>query len=456
MRVLGQLEFEPVDHQYNFYVQDRWQINPKVTLNLGVRYDYQDAVPQTKNAFAPRLGIAWDPTGNGTTVIRVGGGKFYQLQGLGVVETFMTSGVISPVNLFDIEVDTDLAERGELPAHPCLNPVGNNGLAAISPACRAVLEATRPQIAAGAFVNANPTIEGDRVLPYIWSFSGGIKQQLAANVAVSIDYVGNRGRDQTTLLDINVGPTNPATGRITRLGVDGFDPNGTIVPASARNRTFRRVLQYTTDERFNTDFNSLEIGLEKRMSNRWSGRVAYTLARARDVGAISDYLNPRGDYGRASTDNRHALAMSANADVWKGLGAGLVFRAYSGYPINEVVGRDVNGDNNTGNVDRPVAGVDDQAPLPGGRPGTILSALDANGRAVRNGIDGEKTVLLDGRVQYIWIVRGVEAGLFLELYNLTNQNNFGNPTGNRNSSDFMVPEEVGTARSMQLGVRVTF
>jgi hypothetical protein len=449
MRVLGQLEFEPVDHQSHFYVQDRWQVNPKVTLNLGVRYDYQTAVKQTKNAFAPRLGIAWDPTGNGTTVIRVGGGKFYQLQGLGVVEAFMTSGVISPVNLFDLEADDDPAETGELPEHPCLNPVGSNGLAVISPACRAVLEATRPQILAGAFVNANPTVEGDRVLPYIWSFSGGIKQQLAADLAVSIDYVGNRGRDQTTLLDINVGPTNPATGRITRLGVAGFDPTGTIIPASARNRTFRRVLQYTTDERFNTDFNSMEIGLEKRMSNRWSGRVAYTLARARDVGAISDYLNPRGDYGRSSTDNRHALAMSANVDVWRGLGAGLVFRAYSGYPINEVVGSDVNGDNSGNTIDRPVAGVHDAT-----RP--ILSRLDANGRAIRNGIDGEKTVLLDGRAQYIWDIRGVEAGLFLEIYNLTNQNNFGNPTGNRNSSDFLVPEEVGTARSMQLGVRVTF
>jgi hypothetical protein len=59
-------------------------------------------------------------------------------------------------------------------------------------------------------------------------------------------------------------------------------------------------------------------------------------------------------------------------------------------------------------------------------------------------------------VQYIWDVRGAQAGLFLEIYNLANQNNFGNPTGNRNSGDFMVPDEVGAARSMQLGVRVTF
>lgn len=450
IRVLGQLDYEQIDHRSNFYVQDKWQINRQVTLNLGVRYDYQTAVPQTKDAVAPRLGLAWDPTGNGTTVIRAGGGKFYQIQGLGILNTFQTSGVITPINQFNTGEVASPAETGVIPANVCLQPTGNNGLAVISPACRATLEATRAQVAAGAFVNRDPTIEGDRGLPYIWSFSGGVKQQLSADLAVSIDYVGNRGRDQTTLLDKNVGPTNPATGRITRLGVAGM-PAETVaqIPASALGFNFRRVLQYTTDERFNTDFNSLEIGLEKRMANRWSGRVAYTLARARGVGAISDNLNPRDDYGRLNTDNRHAVAMSANVDVWKGLGAGLVFRAYSGYPINETVGSDVNGDNVPGNPDRPVRGVHDLT-----RP--ILSEVDANGRAIRNGIDGEKTVLLDGRVQYIWDIRGVNAGLFLELYNLMNQNNFGNPTGNRNSSDFMVPDEVGQARSMQLGVRVTF
>jgi hypothetical protein len=446
IRVLGQLDYTQVDKRTSFYAQDKWQVNRNVTLNLGVRYDRQTATPQTKDAFAPRLGIAWDPTGSGNTVIRAGGGKFYQLQGLGAISVFMTNGVITPINQFDTGEVASPAETGVRPAHPCLNPDGNNGLATISVACRTQLEATRAQVAAGAFVNRDPTIDGDRRLPYIWSFSGGVKQQLVADLAISVDYVGNRGRDQTTLLDINVGPT-AANGRITRLGVDGFDPTGALIPASARGTTFRRVLRYFTDERFDTDFNSLEVGLEKRMSHGWSGRVAYTLARARDVGAITDNLNPRGDYGRSATDNRHALAAGANFDLWGGLGAGFVFRAYSGYPINETVGSDVNGDNVTN--DRPVKGVHDAT-----RP--ILSAVDANGRAIRNGIDGEKTVLLDGRVQYIWDIRNVQAGLFLEIYNLANQNNFGNPTGNRNSGDFMVPDEVGAPRSMQLGVRVTF
>jgi hypothetical protein len=135
-------------------------------------------------------------------------------------------------------------------------------------------------------------------------------------------------------------------------------------------------------------------------------------------------------------------------EVWKGLGAGMVFRAYSGYPINETTGSDSNVDGT--NNDRPKQGVDD-------RTTPIRSPLDSRGVAIRNGLDGEKKVILDGRVQYIWRLRQrYQAGLFLEIYNLTNQVNFGDPTGARSSSNFMIPVVADNPRTMQLGFRLTF
>jgi hypothetical protein len=163
---------------------------------------------------------------------------------------------------------------------------------------------------------------------------------------------------------------------------------------------------------------------------------------------VSNDLDPRMDYGRSTTDNRHAFVTSVNVAPFGGLSVGAIFRYYSGYPINETIGTDVNGDRD--NIDRPVRGVHD-ATVP------IVSDLDENGRAVRNGIDGESQKLLDLQVQYIFNLPARQTlGLFWETYNAMNWINYGNPTGNRNSRNFLVPVEAGPMRSMQLGVRYTF
>jgi hypothetical protein len=125
-----------------------------------------------------------------------------------------------------------------------------------------------------------------------------------------------------------------------------------------------------------------------------------------------------------------------------------VYRFYTGHPINEVVGRDVNGDRD--NVDRPVAGVDDTQ-----RP--IVSPLDASGRAIRHGIDGPNVSNLDLRAQYSFTLGDQGTlGVFWEIYNLPNTVNYDRPTGNRRSSNFLVPDAAFPPRTMQIGFRYDF
>ena len=245
-------------------------------------------MPQTKDAVGPRLGVASDATGDGKTLVRGGVGKVYQYQQTAILNTLLRQPVTAITLAYDTGQVTSPAVTGLLPlgrdanATACLQPIAGAvaGEAVMNPACKAFLTGLRSQVLAGGFVNnvvGGPTVDDDRRMAYTYAFSVGVKRELGNNMAASVDYVGNRGRNNTAVIDINEGPINPATGRVTRLGVNGFDPTGALVPLSntaGRSATFVQFNQEQTLPSLNTDFNSLELELEKRYSNRWSGRVS--------------------------------------------------------------------------------------------------------------------------------------------------------------------------------------
>ena len=454
---LGEMFIPIGTWRVNTFVSDKWQLSRKLTLNLGVRYDFDDNSSNTKDGFAPRLGAAFAP--NEKTVIRAGFGKFYEFPPTSIISDLFAGKVVSSVFTFDTGEDLS-ATRGVMPANVCLQAAaGSAGMAKISPACRAQLVTMQNQLTAGNFINTEPRLPGNRKLGFLYQTDFGVERQIMNGMAVTVDYVGSRGHDQTGLLDINE-PRLLANGTIGRPGASVFDPDGTRVPAQARNTAFQRVLEYTTSSAFKSDYDALEVSLDKRFANRWSGRAAYTLSRSRDVAAISaggfgivnkrvnDDFNPRRDYGLATFDNRHAFTTGGNWNAWRDLGLGATFRYYSGNPVNETVGTDVNRDRDT--FDRPAKGRDDLT-----RP--IVSELDETGTAIRNGIKGTDKMLLDLRLQYVYRIKGERtAGFFWEIYNALNRVNFGNPIGNRNSADFLRSIVADEARSMQIGLRYTF
>ena len=438
------------DRRFYFFVEDKWRVRSDLTLNLGLRYDRQRQTPAAKTAFAPRAGFAWDIGGGGHTVVRGGFGKFYAYPPVVLDLTHQQSGVLTQFPSVSINSSND-------PGGVILRPDvvrdsdGNLGIAQLSPAGQAALNALRDQIIAGSTFNRNPRIDDpDRKLPYQWAWSIGVSRQVTGASAVTVDYVANRSRDQMGVVDIN----EPVNG--VRPGVNAFDPNGIYIPAAARGTNFARVLVTKTSEVFDGDYNSLQVSFVRRQVNRWGARLAYTLQKSNYVGignpdARRVWLDndPRSDYGAFISDRRHVLAMSGSVNPWRTLTFAAVLSAISGAPINETVGRDVNGD--LDNNDRPIQGVDDAT-----RP--IQSPVDSAGRAVINGLEGPGSLLLDMSFRYqIPLKFGLDSlDLFYDVFNVLNRENLVPPTGNRQSANFMVSTAAQFPRQMQFGLRVRF
>jgi hypothetical protein len=439
------------DRRTYAFVEDKWRVSKKLTLNLGLRYDNQRLTPDSKNDIAPRLGFAWDVTGAGKTVVRGGVGRFYLYLPVSAELAHQLSGVRTLFPSISINAASDTCG---CVLRPDMIPdsQGNLGVAALSPAGRADLARRRDLVLAGSNFNRNPRLDSPgRQLANQWAFSLGFSQQLGRNAAVSLDYVGNVSRDQAGIVDINE-PVNRV-----RPGTNAFDPNGTLIPAEARGTSFQRVLQTQTRPEFDGDYKSLQFSFVKRMANRWSGRVSYTLQESHYVGlgnpdARRVWLDNdiRADYGRFASDRRHVLASTVTVNVWKELNISAVASAISGSAISETVGRDVNGDND--NTDRPIRGIDDTA-FP------IRSEVDSQGRAVINGLTGPGSFLIDMSFRYQIPLgashrRGLD--LFYDVFNVLNRENLVPPTGNRRSANFMVSTAAQFARQMQMGVRVRF
>ena len=157
----------------------------------------------------------------------------------------------------------------------------------------------------------------------------------------------------------------------------------------------------------------------------------------------------RADYGRAQDDRTHVFAATGTFNVWRTLNIATVVSAILRSPVNEVTGR-------TGTATPTVPTGRSRAWTTGRFP--IRSELDAQGRAVINGLEGPGSFLVDMSVRYRIPLQGGARGvdLFMDVFNLLNRENLTQPTGNRRSSNFMISTAAQFARQPQFGIRLRF
>src|ERR1043166_7508445 len=218
----------------NFFVQDDWRISPKLTLNLGYRYEYQrnpfniaarinPALPQTgnrvsdKNNHGPGLGFAYDFNGDGKTSIRGGWGLYYGR----VINSTVYNALINT------GVGVDVAQRQiTLTATSAAAPSFPNLLTA------GTLVAPAVQYFATNFQ-----------LPRIHQWDFIFEREVARNTVVSASYLGSLGQYLPNFVDTNLpGPTTfvnvnvvggPNDGTIYRTPIfTGSPPNTHLSPGS--------------------------------------------------------------------------------------------------------------------------------------------------------------------------------------------------------------------------------
>ncbi len=481
IRVGGSQRSTQKVHFIGAFAQDKWKLTDRLTLSLGLRWDAEvtpiDEVenpyfgdpgdyPLDLNNFQPRVGFAYTLGDSGRQVVRGGYGKFYERTYFELVGGFYTGGtfIFSQNRNFPLN-NADLGPRnGNFPTDPFLvnGPV-------ITPAARAALEAQFP--AGIRFQNTGATWDHpDRKVPSAHQVSLGYERQLGDTMSVSADYVRNMGRELLFTQQLN--PTLRAT------PVTAQSPSvrqGSAALTEAQNvlrATNPTLVNFTTGVTVplnvgETDYDALQLALEKRYSQNYSARVSYTLAKGRGnfsgtgIGAsdfqVLDELNLDLNERPTSEDRRHNLVVSGTAIVPKtgGLTVSGIARFLSGLPMNLVNG-DIDPDRN-GTIAEPIA-----AGTYRGNSAEDAYEVDFDGSFF--GARGPGYFKLDMRVGYKFRLGGGRTlDVFGDIFNVTNRANFATPSGNiavSNTANFLNLTDTLQGNSnpqlLQLGARFAF
>lgn len=453
------------NHTYEMFAQDKWRLGPQTTLSVGLRYDLEvipldetdnplftgaKKSPNDWNNFGPRFGFTHTLDPAGKSVIRGGYGMFYNRTILGALDDVLEFGKFTESNVvqFPANAADPGPSAGRFPTDPFLvnGPFVNWNL-------------LRQQYPLNTAVRNNGVVifdSPDRRMPYAHQATVGYVRELAASLALHADYIHTSNR--AMFLARNLNPAlrvdTSRTGALTRS--DAF---GVLGQSYAQ-----QVWVFENTGR--SEYNALNLSLEKRYANHWSGRFSYSLSKAtgtafnqadRNQYQVGTNLNLDLLDGPTDADRRHVLSIGGQVEIPRtgGMTVSSTMRYMTGAPFT-IYNSAIDADRNGELVD----------PVPAGTySGTAVDAMtNVEYTGGRNGAIGPDYFQLDARTGWRHRIQNKTLELFLDIYNITNRANFDNPlSANRDlrtSNNFLVLTNLrgggGFPRQALLGARFVF
>ncbi len=303
-------------HSYNFFFNDSFRVRPRLTLNAGLRYEYNsppvdaadranvfdvasrslvrvgtNGVPRggfvaDKNNFAPRVGFAWTLGRNERTVLRAGYGVYYDQSPLAPGEALYFNSPYFDNNIFFSLPGLPLTLDNPFPAFFPF-PLPDSALA----------------------------IQRDLRTAYMQHWNFNLQQQLGNNSVLEVAYVGSKGTKLLTARDIN--QPQPTA----------LPPGLPFVPRPDPRFDDIDLLE----SRANSNYNSLQARFQQRLFHGLTSLVSYTWSKsiddasnffssAGDPNFPQNSYNARAERGRSNFDVRHRLSVSYSYDLPFGKG----------------------------------------------------------------------------------------------------------------------------------------
>lgn len=444
---------------YALFAQDQWRALPRLTINYGLRYDYQrlpspiapnpevpetETINQAKDNFGPRIGAAYDIFGDGKTVIRGGFGIYYGRTPNGTIFNALTETGLRDANGLPA-LDRTVASIRVIPTTPGA-PVFPNTYPAFPTNVNATLDVFR--------------LDPDYKNPRLQEFNIGIEREIINNLSVSASFIRTKGERLPVNFDTNLAEpqftrvyqlpdgtnfTVPFAAGLTCTTVQtGACPtaNRRDVNASRPNPNFGALSQLrSVGENY---YNGLLVEVKRRFAQGFQFGVAYTLAKAENTsgtgngggngsespfGGSSSFnqFDNRSNRAASATDQRHRFVLNGIYQFPKVENAnGFVRALLNGYQLSGIYTAE-SGRPYSATVSFPTLSFTQNnqifTPFGGGTLG--LGGLSLAPEFERNSFYGENNYKLDLRLSRTFrIAEKVSVELIGEGFNVFNRANF--------------------------------